>query len=295
MKAIDKIKEWFDEVAAGIHTKECLNTDGACVCGHDQIKVLLAELLQECQKSAKYGDKCNGCVGDLCETCTDADCYYGKDKPTCQTCGGSGEIKLSCQECCAEGTCSYDNDGICPTVPCDCQKPETGQDELCDICGAMHDLTQKCPQEVCTTDDCNGAYECTGSCQKKPAKSNNPLVNAMNEWNDKPGPQKDMAEKLMSLVNDTDMEYKIHDYLLRGFNDVYAFIRQQQKEIDNLKRVLREGNICQSFGMCGDEHETLVKEIDRLKKALIPLYEHCKNNMQICGIVLQAKQALEGK
>ena len=33
----------------------------------------------------------------------------------------------------------------------------------------------------------------------------------------------------------------------------------------------------------------------RLREALKPIYEHCKNNMQICGIVEQAKAALKGE
>ena len=35
-------------------------------------------------------------------------------------------------------------------------------------------------------------------------------------------------------------------------------------------------------------------ENKRLREALKPIYEHCKNNMQICGIVEQAKAALKG-
>ena len=36
-------------------------------------------------------------------------------------------------------------------------------------------------------------------------------------------------------------------------------------------------------------------ENKRLREALKPIYEHCKNNMQICGIVEQAKAALKGE
>ena len=42
------------------------------------------------------------------------------------------------------------------------------------------------------------------------------------------------------------------------------------------------------------EIDRLKAENKRLREALKPIYEHCKNNMQICGIVEQAKAALKG-
>jgi len=38
----EKIKAWFDDVAVGSHTQDCLNQGGACICGHDELKKLLA-------------------------------------------------------------------------------------------------------------------------------------------------------------------------------------------------------------------------------------------------------------
>lgn len=48
-----------------------------------------------------------------------------------------------------------------------------------------------------------------------------------------------------------------------------------------------------SEAYCGEYVQQLERQRDDLLAALIPLYEHCKNNLQICGKVEAARAAIE--
>jgi len=95
--------------------------------------------------------------------------------------------------------------------------------------------------------------------------------------------------------------------LLEQHNEVLAENKELEAELEHYrKRAIEFSNDVKKVEAELAESKTLTEiacslledadaENKRLREALKPIYEHCKNNMQICGIVEQAKAALKGE
>lgn len=64
-----------------------------------------------------------------------------------------------------------------------------------------------------------------------------------------------------------EMEFWLEEFC-NDYESKNKCIKELEDENKRLKRQLREGYHCQSFGMCGDEHEVLVNRIKELEELL---------------------------